>query len=315
MNGAQSNTERLDELLVKRAVESLDAGEALELEALLAEADDVDPWVYERAAAAFSIAAVDSGEPMPADVARRVQDQLSRWAAEEEGSSSNVVPLQSVEATRSEREPAEPSRSEPATGRRGRIGTTERWPWLATAAALILAIIGWWPQGPQSTSDPSEPQNLAEARDQLLEEASDAVKVEWSATDHPRAGGVSGYVVWSEQRQKGYMTFEGIPDNDPSENQYQLWVFDEQRPDEYPVDGGVFNAPQNGDGEVVVPIETKLPVKDAEMFAVTMEPPGGVVVSDRDPLLWLAKRKDGDGTSDKSNDNDGSDGGQEQDGI
>jgi len=25
------------------------------------------------------------------------------------------------------------------------------------------------------------------------------------------------------------------------------------------------------------------------MFAVTLEPPGGVVISDRDPVLWIAR--------------------------
>jgi anti-sigma-K factor RskA len=94
-------------------------------------------------------------------------------------------------------------------------------------------------------------------------------------------------VVWSDARQEGYLTFRGMPPNDPDAHQYQLWVFDAGRSQDYPVDGGVFNA-RNGD-EVVVPIDNKLPVEHATMFAVTLEPPGGVVISDRDPVLWIAR--------------------------
>ena len=51
-----------------------------------------------------------------------------------------------------------------------------------------------------------------------------------------------------------------------------------------PVDGGVFDiaAQAAATGEVIIPIDAKLPVGDARIFAITVEPPGGVVVSDRD---------------------------------
>ena len=38
-----------------------------------------------------------------------------------------------------------------------------------------------------------------------------------------------------------------------------------------------------------MPIEAKLPVSNAVMFAITVERPGGVVVSDRSRLPLLAK--------------------------
>jgi len=309
MNGEQDKRERLDELLATRAVEGLDAGETLELEALLAELDEVDPWRYEEAAAAFWVATVDADHALPDDVARRVESRLSAEAA---GEDSNVV---AVTGRQQERAPARGPATGTDPGRTGGVrgASPNRWPWLATAAALVLAVIGWWPQGPGGADGSGQPETLAEARDRLLEEAPDAVKVEWDATDHPLAKGVSGHVVWSESRQEGYMTFKGIPDNDPDENQYQLWVFDDQRSEQYPVDGGVFNAPEGGD-EVVIPIETRLPVKDADLFAVTMEPPGGVVVSDRDPILWVAKPDEGEDESGDAGAEDGGDG-QEEEGI
>ena len=41
-------------------------------------------------------------------------------------------------------------------------------------------------------------------------------------------------------------------------------------------------------GEVIVPINAALPIRDAAAFAVTVEAPGGVVVSDRSRLALLA---------------------------
>jgi hypothetical protein len=40
---------------------------------------------------------------------------------------------------------------------------------------------------------------------------------------------------------------------------------------------------------VIVPIQARLPVRDAAMFAVTLERAGGVVVSEREHIVVLAK--------------------------
>ena len=44
---------------------------------------------------------------------------------------------------------------------------------------------------------------------------------------------------------------------------------------------------------MIVPIRAKLPVSDAHLFAVTVEQPGGVVVSSRDRIVLLANRGSG----------------------
>jgi hypothetical protein len=83
------------------------------------------------------------------------------------------------------------------------------------------------------------------------------------------------------------MRFEGLPPIDPTEAVYQLWIFDASRESftdspleiRHPVDGGVFAVTDAGVAEV--PITAKLPVGEPVLFAVTVEPPGGVVVSDR----------------------------------
>ncbi len=269
MNADEPQRERLDELLIDRAVDGLDPAETAELETLLARFGHDDPEGYDLAAAAVWVAARTPEEPMPADVATRARRTLETGAP---------APREAAV----DRKSGGDARSLHARPRPARRGATAGW--VAAAAALVLAVAGWWPR-----LDERGPEELTVARDSLLADAPDAVRVDWSNTEHPRAQQLNGgYVVWSDERQQGYMTFEGIPDNDPSEHQYQLWVFDATRSQDYPVDGGVFDARRNEAGEVVIPIENKLPVRRAALFAVTLEPPGGVVVSDRDPILWVA---------------------------
>ncbi len=85
------------------------------------------------------------------------------------------------------------------------------------------------------------------------------------------------------------MRIEGLSANDPTVSQYQLWIFDEQRDERYPVDGGVFDIPVEG-MEVLVPIRAAVQVERATLFAVTVERPGGVVVSDRERIVLVAQR-------------------------
>ena len=112
--------------------------------------------------------------------------------------------------------------------------------------------------------------------------------VSWAESAEGAAPGASGDVVWSDARQEGYMRFSNFAANDPTVEQYQLWIFDAERSADYPVDGGVFDIPAGSD-EVVVPIRAKLPVNRATLFAITVEKPGGVVVSSRERLPLLAK--------------------------
>ena len=112
------------------------------------------------------------------------------------------------------------------------------------------------------------------------------VRAPWTATGDAFAPEVQGEVVWSAPDQAGYLVFHAFAPNDPRERQYQLWIFDEARPSETPVDGGVFDVGPSG--EAVVAIDAKLPVAKPTLFAVTVEPPGGVVVSRREHILVTA---------------------------
>ena len=94
--------------------------------------------------------------------------------------------------------------------------------------------------------------------------------------------------MWDPRTQQGVARFVGLKPNDPAQHQYQLWIFDGDRDQRYPVDGGVFNVPPNA-AQVVVPIRAQLAVHAAKAFAVTIEQPGGVVVSGREHVVAIGK--------------------------
>jgi len=153
------------------------------------------------------------------------------------------------------------------------------WGWLAAAVLLLSLAVGRWQASRPPTPTPTSlPEQIAQDPERL--------QLPFAATPDGEAdyAGVEGEVVWSPAQQRGYMTFRGLPKNVPSERQYQLWIVDPTR-DQHPVDGGVFDV--NADGEVVIPIDAKLRIDDPQAFAITLEQPGGVVVSGG-PLLLVA---------------------------
>lgn len=120
----------------------------------------------------------------------------------------------------------------------------------------------------------------------LKENKEQFVRVAWTNNkEFTEFNDIAGDVVWSDTEQKGFMHFHGLPINDPSREQYQLWIFDENRDDALPVDGGVFDITEV---DTVISINAKLPITKAKLFAVTIEKPGGTVKSDRKRLPVLA---------------------------
>ena len=254
---------RAEELLALRAVEPLPEADQRELAALLAESPGLDDGGFERAAAACHLALLGPEEAMPEHLRRR----LAREAAAFQG---KVLPMP-------QRRPAPP-----APGRApGRAWTG----WLAAAACLVLAVVGWWPR--LEAPAPEAP-TVVEQPPPAPDQATDALELPWQATEDPSAAGAAGQVVWSSTQQAGFMRIRGLAANDPTQSQYQLWIFDRGRDERYPVDGGVFDMPAGG-GEAIVPIDAKVAVSEPYLFAVTVERPGGVVVSDRERIVLLAQ--------------------------
>lgn len=155
-----------------------------------------------------------------------------------------------------------PRESSPRPGR----GWTGVAGWVVAASLLVVVgSLAWDRWG--RTSDP-----VAE-RETLL--ASGAKRFPMTSSDRQR----DGDVVWDAATQRGYLRVNGLPANDPARSQYQLWIVDAGRSHKEPVDGGVFDV--GSGGRAVVPIKPALAVRNPVLFAVTVEPPGGVVVSER----------------------------------
>ncbi|HEY5924105.1 MAG TPA: anti-sigma factor [Kofleriaceae bacterium] len=294
---------RAQELLLERAMRPLDDREHWELRELGAEDDDS----FDLAAAGVALAMTPI-EAMPAALADRIAAQagvaspaasllpgqmrtLAGVTAPPPSASmtrgAGVAPAQPL-ATREQ--PVAPVPEQPSDIDRARERKRSRFaviaPWLAAAACLVLAVgMWWWTRRDQPGTVVASP---SEARQQLLASARDVTTVSWTATADPNAKGASGDVVWSQTEQRGYMRFVGLTPNDPNAFQYQLWIFDKDRDQAFPVDGGVFDV--SSTGEVIVPITAKLQVDDATLFAVTIEKPGGVVVSKRERIVVTAAR-------------------------
>lgn len=285
MNTAFLRDERLADLLVKQTTEGLTPVEKDELDRLLVPHHEADPELIERVAAALSLAGNLGEEELPASLRQRVAAEGRRLVA------SSRATVTDIRSRRREDRPTSTHASQ--------------WAWLAVAASLVLAVLGWWPrlrdtmapepspemavnQKPEPAAEPTREPTAAEERQALLAKGESVVQSAWSATGDPAAPGVTGDVVWDNGSQTGYLRFSGLTPNDPSKSQYQLWIFDATQDDRYPIDGGVFDVPA-GQTEVVVPIQAKLDVKSPAMFAVTIEKPGGVVVSGREHIVALAK--------------------------
>ena len=264
--------ERLDELLADEAAAALEAGDATELQELLARHRAVDRDQLVQAAALAQVAFLRRARRNPAAPGSTVERMPAGLRARlERQAGLPATPLRAVAPPTPAAPPAPAaSTSTPASA------------WLGWGLAAVLALALVMPRTEQSGIAPAL--DLAAERSALVTAAPDVVVVPWSPPASAGYEQVTGDVVWSEARQQGYLRLANMPVNDPATSQYQLWIVDPER-DSRPVDGGVFNVTSSG--EVIIPIQAKLPVRAPRAFAITAEQPGGVVVSDG-PLLVVA---------------------------
>ncbi len=292
---------RITDLLVLRAIEGLDCEGEEELEQLAGQQVIEDADAFDRVAASLALNQLEP-EPLPEQLRKRIARDADIWFSARDG--SNVHRLEAVPAARP------PEARTPLAATAG---------WWAAAAGVAMAAVGLWraedaAREAQRLSDElstsrSEAAQLADAvterdariaslsagpaepapgerRARLLENPATGLWT-WRATEDPTAGGASGDVVWNGDRQEGYMRFVGLQANAPETYSYQLWIFDEARDERFPVDGGVFDVPA-GAAEVIVPIAPTLDVSRPVLFAVTVERPGGVMVSSRERIALVA---------------------------
>ncbi len=275
--------EKLRDLLADRATVGLSEEEASQLDELLGSLDEAES--FELAAAAIALAETKM-EPMPAGLEAKLArsaDEYFGSAKEEIHESIHDQPTQAFKW-----EEPKPSRS-----------FFDWFGWAAAAMACVALgftiffyqdqITDLQARVGQLSATPTPSPSLAELRDRMKASGGQIAQAEWTKGNVKETEGVTGEVVWSDAEQKGYMTFRGLPVNDANLQAYQLWMFEDANLEPYPKDGGVFNVTANG--EVIIPINAKLRTVNPKAFAITIEKPGGVVVSDRTKIALLAPVK------------------------
>lgn len=264
---SQPDYERLLQLIADQATEGLDLEGQKELQDLMSHYPQSDPTEVELAAAAALLASIQIDEPLPAHLQRQILAKSEEFfASTSQPVAAQVVPLV-----------------------RPRLAGWQWAGWYAAAASLALALfLTWVHLRPQPLIPSSQPLAAKDVRELLIQKNADTLVLPWQGVMLSADVKVSGDVVWNTDVQKGFMRFQGLPVNDPKVSVYQLWIFDATRDDRFPVDGGVFNV-DSTTGEVLVQIDPKLYVNKPTLFAVTIEPPGGVVVSKRDKLILAAR--------------------------
>jgi hypothetical protein len=302
---------RLDELLADRALQGLTHAENAELSSLLADAGWQDDHSLDLAAASTDLMFGRVDAPMPASLRSKLEFAADRFAAECRASAGlgsaagvTLIPAPMFGRTAEFTPPSSTGRTasiapghreSPASveGKRATASRMPSWGWAVMSVCLLVALVGWFRGEIRTGELPPE-----RARAEFLQAATDTVSWPWAVWDQksglpgdPAVSSIKGDVVWSPSQQRGYMKFRGINTCKAGQEVYQLWIIDATRPDSPPVDGGVFEvsmSQKNRDGEVIVPIAAKLPVGRPAAFAITMEPPGGVVVSKQDRRVAIA---------------------------
>lgn len=279
--------ERIMDLLADRALYGLSAEESAELAALLAAAGLKDDDTLEHAVAQLQVA-LHAQATLPAHVAARAKQAGAAWAAAAPAGRAAATPARTAAPAPAPRaaapaaQPAQPFRFPTII------------PWLAAAACLVLAVTAWQRTGSQPAPTPTPaPLTLAQQRQAVL-----------AAPDHlelplgdfvlegkaPEIPGVKGDVVWSDAAQRGFLRMANLPKNDPTKERYQLWIIDE-RGLATRISGGIFDGCGNADGsDCIVAIDPAIPIGHAAAFAITIEKPSGVWVSDMTRRVAIAAK-------------------------
>lgn len=272
---SEEQNELLFDLLTKKAVYGLDEAEQDQIDELDLGSGDAEFRSLEITAAAISMVGLTDDEPLPAHLFSKISANADKLFGK-------------VSTEDSPWPPAYQTDEKPSRSWFGWFG------WVTAAAACValgvnIYITQMQPPVEVVKAPPVETPRIlttAEMRDAMLASTERVIKANWAAGNVKELKDVSGDVVWSDEKQAGFMRFRGLPANDRTKETYQLWIFDKTQDKATPIDGGVFDVSANG--EVVIPINAKLKAQEPAMFAITIEKPGGVVVSKREKIAALA---------------------------
>lgn len=281
---AHHDHERMKELLAERAIFGLSEAEASELNALLKANPHFDADQLDRIAAMVDLSAVaDRVEGLPQHLAKRILAERSGLERHDRGDQASLHAL--------------PISAAPA---RLTLRRREVVAWLTAAACLVLAFCAWMfrsQTGPSSQptgngpvlsakdSSPSQSVDskvvrsaaelaIAQMREQLLASATDVLRIKLVASEGEGAVQITGDIVWSGQRQAGFVRLSGLKTNDRAQSRYQLWIIDNNAPGNEFVNGGVFNV-DDTTRELILPIQPSHFIRQPRMFLFSMEPLDG----------------------------------------
>lgn len=281
----EGRQEILFDLLAKKAVYGLDDAEQAQFNDLDPGTTELEFHTLEITAAAISMVGLEPDEPLPAHLRSSIIANASSYMAG--GATVEDAPWpRANDRVLSAYDSADAYK---------RGGSWFSWfGWAAAATACIALAVNIWftwqkPQEQVKNSSPANVPNVltpAQKRDALMS-SSGIVKANWAAGNVKEMKQVSGDVVWSDDKQEGYMLLKGLARNDTSKETYQLWIYDKTQDKKNPIDGGIFDV--TADGDVVIPINAKLKASGPSMFAITIEKPGGVVVSKGEKIAVLAQ--------------------------
>jgi hypothetical protein len=312
-DSGKSYSEELRLLLAGDVLDNLEPDERLRLEEISRSADDVDSFreslrhVAAAVSAVSTVSELDIEDLAAGDSA--TGDMTSTPAGNQMGLSpelierirrdaSRYLPAASVAVEdKSAPEAILDGRVEPQWFGTSLIGSPRLGsPWIGWCVAASLALVcGWlWISKPKGDGNSSIARITSSADAAAwIDSHPSAIQLAWDVKDPSLVSGDTGKdagsIAWDTVSQTGFMRLNRLPVNDPSVQQYQLWIIDPER-DDAPIDGGVFDIAHSG--ESFIPIDARLKVLSPAGFAVTIEKPGGVVVSDQSrlPLLALLTR-------------------------
>lgn len=268
----EDKNELFFDLLTKKAIYGLDDAEQRHLDQIDPGNADAEFLSFEMTAAAISMVDFDM-EPMPEHLFAKISANAQKLVGDD-------TPWPPVYKTDED--------ERPSSSWFGWLG------WGAALAACVALAVNIYLTNFQKplvavtppTIETPKVKTPGEMREDLLRTTAGLIKANWTVGNVKELKDIGGDVVWSDEKQQGYMRFKGLPTNDKAKETYQLWIFDKTQDKATPIDGGTFDVAANG--EVIIPIDAKLKAVDPGMFAITVEKPGGVVVSKREKIAALA---------------------------
>lgn len=283
--------ERLLELLADQAVFGLTEEELMEVERLKKQFPDWedDDVSLELAAAAVNLSQLKVSEDLPANLRTKI------FAAADDYFEVLEQPETPVNFAAKNVENAVSA----STGNVKEVEIQTRtspWQWLGwafAAAAIVALAITLLTKSENKTPEivknptptPQVELSNEQKREQLIASATDELVIPLANPKNEKE--IVGEMVWSKAAQQGYLRFTNLPVNDAAKETYQLWIVDETQDAKTPLSGGIFNIAKAG--ETVVPVNAQLRVNKPKLIAVTVEKPGGVVVSKQEKVVALAK--------------------------